>query len=100
MKKRGSPKGLYRQTAIGLSSRRTGSENKPLPFWRKPPKDKDLVMLKWFVSSHSAEIALMGTTLTEAHVKAVDDTSDAFKDDNVDVHRIKEYFSPSGDEED
>ena len=54
------------------------------------------VMLRWFVETHSVEMALTGTTLTEIHIKKKRHVSDAFRDHNIDVHRIKDYFSKSG----
>lgn len=53
-------------------------------------------MLRWFVEAHSAEMALIGMKLTENHIKDRDRISDAFRDENIDVHRIKQYFSSPG----
>ena len=42
-------------------------------------------MLRWFVESYAAEMAILGTSLTLVHVKPLDRISDAW-DKDVNIH--------------
>ena len=57
-------------------------------------------MLGWFVENYSVESAMLHEasslgTLTAKHIKA-GRVSNAFRDQNIDVHRIKKYFDKDG----
>ncbi|KAK7884555.1 hypothetical protein WMY93_027678 [Mugilogobius chulae] len=90
MRKRGRPKGVYHQTAVGLPKKGKPGESKPIPFWRKPPLDKDILMLQWFVEGYKAEMAVLGSALTEKDIKPLEAVGDAYKDQNEDVVVVKQ----------
>ena len=51
-------------------------------------------MLTWFVGPHKAESAILGPVLTEKDVKSTPSTvPSACLDKNLDLHRIRPYFS-------
>lgn len=54
-------------------------------------------MLSWFVGRHAAESTLTGRILTERDVKInPTSVSTACLDENISMHRIKQYFPQKG----
>ena len=49
-----------------------------------------LVMLQWFVSISSTNAALMGTS---EDIKCINEISSACIDENLNINRIKQYFT-------
>ena len=100
MVKRGRPKGAE-LTVIGLpkSKRRKEESNKLLPFSKLHPDDKSRIILECLSSQLAAAEALSGKRLlNEEDVKCnIHLITDTIRDtQNVDVHRVKKYFTSKG----
>ena len=51
-------------------------------------------MLNWFVGKFALDSALKGNLLQEKDIKSLKNMSSSCLDDNVDLYRLKKYFTP------
>ncbi|CAB4001886.1 Hypothetical predicted protein, partial [Paramuricea clavata] len=95
MKARGRPKGIG-QTAIGVP-KKSKDANLPTPYAKKCREDKTRLILHWFIDNHTAESAISKEQMiTEKELKANKDISFACLDENIEIARIKPYFTAAG----
>ena len=90
-KKRGRPKGLV-TNAIGLPRKRQKT-GRPQPYFRKTTKEKENMILSWFVSS----LADIGEVFQESDVETIpENVPSCVLDSNVDVNLVRKFFSEEG----
>ena len=115
MRKRGRPKGAE-QTVIGLP-RKKRRGNKPLPFLKKSPSDKEkginlsvytivinsvhmyVVILMWFLSPQIANAAISGKIVQKEEVNLTQLVPASCLDDNICIETCRKYFTHSAWEE-
>ena len=91
-KKRGRPKGSV-TNAIGLPRKRQKTGKRPQRYFRKTTKEKQNIILSWFVSS----VPDIGKVFQENDVETIpENVPSCVLDSNVDVNLVHNFFSEEG----
>ena len=91
MRKRGRPKGLA-NTVIGLPRKK--AKRVPAAFDKFLPKQREKIILSWFVGIDAAEAAIKGKVIIEDTVETIpENVNNACIDECVCMQSVKRFFT-------